>query len=134
MTITKLNDSSVYKYELKLDKAIKISLPDCYSLFLPSQSNLQAYLTTESLRELLVTLGLIINEGYNFDIDFVPCIPQLEWFSGNVIIDEEIDGREKKMELFIKQSWGFYSTEMIISEWVNYLIDMISEYKQSFKT
>lgn len=122
-----------YKYELKLDKAIKISLPDCYSLYVPSQSNLQGYITNESLREFLVTLGLLINESYDFNLNFTPCSSQLEWFSGNVITDEEINGREHKMELFIKEHWGFYSGEMIIPEWIDYLLHMIFEYKESFR-
>lgn len=134
LPVNLLTESVVYKYELKLDRAIKISLPDCYSLYIPSQSTLQGYITTESLRDFLVTLGLIVNEGYDFNLSFTPCTSQLEWFSGIVITDEEIKGREYKMEMFIKERWGFYSTEILIPEWIDYLLHMIFEYKESLIT
>jgi len=123
----------VYKYKLIIDKGGTFSLPNYYSIYLPTYTKLEGYITKTSLREFLLLLSLLMNNNQYINIEFVESELYIE--ENNILtLYEAIDGREYHIETFIKDKLGFYSGEMLIEDWVTYLTLILTEFNQSFVT
>lgn len=117
-----------------IDKGVNLSLPNYYSIYIPSKSIMQGYLHNESLRDVLLLLALLIHENQYVDIVFEECSEYVDCFNGYVNLSEVIGGREYQMELFIRDKLGFFSGELSMKAWISHILFVFDELNQSFVT
>ncbi|MFM6396859.1 MAG: hypothetical protein ACKPFF_09275, partial [Planktothrix sp.] len=89
---------------------------------------------SESLREILLLIALLLDEYKYVSIKFEECSYYVDCFNGRVNLSEVIGGKENQMELFIKDKLGFYTCELSIETWINHIQFVFSELNQSFVT